>query len=220
MNASQIALIALAVAGAVNVAANLDPERWRRLVYATKPLLMPLLVVHYLAGTATPSVLVVAALVFGWLGDVFLMLPVGGEKMFMAGLGSFLVNQILYVVVFAMSIGPFHGRVFWLAAPASLFLVYGIVMYRVIEKGLGKMKGAVIVYMTAILAMGVTSLLRRAGHADAGFWLVLGGAASFIVSDSILAFDRFRRKLRFGQSLVMLTYVAGQALIVHGLMAA
>lgn len=220
MNASQIALIALAVVGAVNVAANLDQERCRRLVYVTKPLLMPLLVVHYLAGTGSPSALVAAALVFGWLGDVFLMLPVGGEKMFMAGLGSFLVNQILYVVVFAMSIGPLSGRVFWLAAPASLFLVYGVVMYRVIEKGLGKMKGAVIVYMTAILAMGVTSLLRRAGHADAGFWLVLAGATSFIVSDSILAFDRFRSKLRFGQAFVMLTYVAGQALIVHGLMAA
>lgn len=53
---------------------------WRRV---TKPLLMPLLLLFYLLSAATPLPLLIAALVFGFLGDTLLL---GDDRFFPAGL--------------------------------------------------------------------------------------------------------------------------------------
>jgi uncharacterized membrane protein YhhN len=44
------------------------------------------------------------------------------------------------------------------------------------------------------------------------------GAALFFTSDSLLAYDRFVRKLKHGQSYVHLTYHVGQACLIIGAM--
>jgi uncharacterized membrane protein YhhN len=210
MELHQTILILFVAVGAVNVSASINEEKNLKIIYATKPLLMPLLIAYYLATGCEVNGLIVAALGFGMAGDVFLMIPVGREKMFMAGLGAFLVNQLLYVAAFLLSIdwsGGFEPALLVFAVP---YLAYGIVMYRVLERHLGKMKGAVIVYMAAILMMGIASLLRWVSHEGPAFWLVLAGALVFIASDSILA------RVRLGKALVMLTYIAAQLLITRG----
>lgn len=203
----------------VNVAANIDEEKNRMLVYVTKPLLMPLLVAYYAFSCDSVSVLLVTALGFGFLGDVFLMLPDRGEKMFMAGVAAFLFNQLLYVVAFLRTVESFGAMPAWLPLLLVPYLAYGFSFYRLIRPGLGGMKVPVIAYMAVILCMGAAALLRRAEHAGASFWLVLGGSISFIASDSTLAFDKFKREVPFGRAVVMATYIAAQLLIVRGLMA-
>jgi uncharacterized membrane protein YhhN len=209
-------LILFVAVGAVNVSANINEEKNLKIIYATKPLLMPLLIATYLTAGCEVNGLVVAALAFGMAGDVFLMIPLQKERMFMAGLGAFLVNQLLYVAAFLLSVDWRAGFEPGLLLFAVPYLVYGIVMYRVLEKHLGKMKGAVIVYMAAILMMGLSSLLRRISHEGPAFWLVLIGALVFIASDSILAYDKFVSRVRLGKPLIMLTYLAAQLLITRG----
>ena len=62
----------------------------------------------------------------------------------------------------------------------------------------------------------VAALLRRFAVSGGGFWLPLFGALSFLVSDTLLAYQRFRGPLPAGAMLVALTYVGAQLLIVLG----
>ena len=71
--------------------------------------------------------------------------------------------------------------------------------------------GAVTAYMVVIGAMVVTAWAT--GHP-----LVALGATVFMVSDAVLALDRFVRARRFGSLAVMVTYHLGQVLIVLGVL--
>ena len=215
---STVFLVLLAVDAAINVAASANEEKNRKIIYATKPLLMPLLILYYVTGAGSPDWLVVAALFFGFCGDVFLMLPGEKEKFFMGGLGSFLVNQVLYVVIFFMSIKSYGAIPAWLYALIAVFAAYGALMYSLIHAKLGSMMIPVIVYMLCILGMGVGALLRAVDFSGPAYWLVLAGAVTFIASDSVLACDRFRARLAVGKPIVMATYIGAQAMIVQGLM--
>ena len=72
--------------------------------------------------------------------------------------------------------------------------------------------GAVAAYMTIIGAMVLTAWAT-------GRLLVALGATAFMVSDAILALNRFVRPRRFGPLAVMVTYHVAQALIVIGVLA-
>ena len=60
---------------------------------------MPLLLIYYILSVAEVNKLIVIALVFGFMGDVFLMLP-KGKNNFILGLGSFLIGNVCYVFLF------------------------------------------------------------------------------------------------------------------------
>jgi len=216
MQIPHIVLVLFAAAALVNVCASSDDKKHARLIYFSKPLLMPLLIAYHVVSVEEIEWLLVCALGFGFLGDVFLMLPGEKEHNFMLGLAAFLVNQVLYVVLFITSAG---GLV---RVPASLafglaYLVFGIVYYRLLAPGLGKFKAPVIVYMICIISMGVAALLRWDAVSAQSFWLVTGGSLLFVVSDSVLAWDKFRGELRLGRVIVMATYIAAQFLITCGI---
>ena len=215
---STIFLILLAIDAAINVAASTNEDKMRKIIYATKPLLMPLLILYYVTSVGSPNWLIVAALFFGFCGDVFLMFPGEKKKFFMGGLGSFLVNQGLYVVLFFMSIKSFAAIPAWHYALIILFAAYGGFMYSLIHAKLGSMMIPVIVYMFCILVMGVGAMLRAVDFSGPSYWLVLAGAVTFIASDSVLAYGKFRTRLALGRPIVMATYIGAQVMIVQGLM--
>lgn len=72
----------------------------------SKPFILISLLIWYLnkKSTLNKSVLVIAALIFGWLGDIFLMNA--GSLFFMLGLVSFLIAHIFLTIKF-FKIQPF-----------------------------------------------------------------------------------------------------------------
>ena len=75
-----------------------------KIIYAFKPLLMPMLILFYIFGVieATGAIftinwLIIVALLGGMLGDIFLMLK-NEEKWFLFGMIAFLINQIFYIL--------------------------------------------------------------------------------------------------------------------------
>ncbi|NLN82753.1 MAG: lysoplasmalogenase, partial [Firmicutes bacterium] len=50
------------------------------------------------------------------------------------------------------------------------------------------------------------------------FWIVLIGTLLFIFSDSILAFNRFKKRSPYGSVCLMAAYGAAQLLIVLGIL--
>lgn len=125
-------------------------------------------------------------------GDVALLPDV---DRFVVGLGSFLVGHVLFAVG-AVVIGISWP---WAAAAAAVAVVVGALVGPRIIRGSGELAPAVSAYFAVIMVMAVLMVgtARVAG--------VLG-AAAFVVSDSILGWDRFVGKVRRAPVLIMVTY--------------
>lgn len=63
----------------------------------TKVALMPVVALAYLAFSCTPSLWVVAGLLFGCLGDLFLLWPLK-KKFFVLGTSSFFLGHVCYLI--------------------------------------------------------------------------------------------------------------------------
>jgi uncharacterized membrane protein YhhN len=146
--------------------------------------------------------LVFAGLVCSLGGDVSLVFPGG----FVRGLASFLVAHLLYIGAF----GP-GGERGLLLVP---FATFGAAMLAYLWPHLGKDRVPVAVYVTVIVVMGWRAAARAARAAPApSAELAFVGALIFMVSDGILAVDRFARPFAAADGAVMTTYYAAQTLI-------
>lgn len=212
-SAAFLAAIALAAATAGTVSGLPLAAR------ISKPLLMPILLVWWLGAAPRGGSLVrlvTAALVFSWLGDVFLM--GSGEAWFGAGLGSFLVAQLCYAAAFlGPGRDPHPGRPWQALVLAAIVIAVGLVVARTV---LARVPAWLVIpvscYAAAITAMGTAAALRAGGTSLASWAVVFVGAEWFMVSDSLLAVDRFVAPLGGARIAVMLTYCLGQWLIVAG----
>ncbi|MFF0285624.1 lysoplasmalogenase [Streptomyces sp. NPDC005262] len=191
-------LIAFLVASAVDLVGVLADVRLAHLV--AKPLLMPLLA-GYAAARRGPRLLV-AALLFGWGGDTFL-LP-DADAAFLIGMGSFAAGHVCYLWLF--------GR-----ARSSLLLGAGY--------------AAVLVGFVALIWGGLPADLRipMAGYSllltamayrssTRGRYAALGGAL-FLLSDALIAtgFADWPQ-LPAPDFWVMLTYIVAQFLLTVGVL--
>jgi uncharacterized membrane protein YhhN len=211
------AYLALTVAQLAGEGLDLQP-----LVWATKPLLMPVLSAWVWKETssrptATTQALLVA-LVFSFLGDVFLMIP---ADLFLWGLGSFLVGHVAYIVAFWS--GPSGARRPRVLPPGTIALTFPIHLYAAgivafLLPYLGDFTVPVLVYMAVIVIMGLSSVFRRGRVSPRSFWPVYAGAISFIVSDSVIALDRFVAPVPYRGVLVMGAYLLAQCWITRGLL--
>jgi len=207
------AWVALAVAAVFAVADWIAKARDdRTLEYVAKPATIVALIVVATALDPAHSgrrAWFVAALVFSLAGDVFLMLP---SDQFVAGLASFLVAHVCYVIGF------------WVEPPSALAIVVAAVIVvaivspvavRIVSAlragGDGSLAGPVIAYITVISAMVASAL--ASGNVAAG-----AGAVVFAVSDTLIAWDRFVHRVRFAPVAIMVTYHVGQALLVLSLL--
>ena len=203
---------------AVAVAAPLDwwavAVRGRRREWVFKPLVLVALILAAWfmgAGESATGRWLLAALFLSLLGDVALLAD--NTARFALGLASFLLAHVAFVVAFVQSGMPRAGlAVVGLVLVGALAAVVGrrVVPAAAREGGLG-LGGAVTAYMAVIAAMVVAAWAT-------GRPLVALGATVFMVSDAVLALDRFVRARRFGALAVMVTYHLGQVLIVLGLL--
>lgn len=201
-------LVAAALSGAAHIGARL--AGWDRAAFWLKPLPIALFVM--LAATAQAPLspfyrgLILAGLLFSMVGDVCLA---SGEQRFVPGLAAFLIAHFFYAGAFLTQQTP--GGPWWLAAVA---LAYGATMLALLWPSVpGALRVPVAVYMAAILFMAWLAAAWWLGVGSRSAGLAALGALFFLVSDSTLAWDRFRRPFRLAPPAVMVTYYVAQALI-------
>jgi uncharacterized membrane protein YhhN len=145
--------------------------------------------------------LIIAGLLFSLAGDVFLMRP---SDRFIAGLVSFLIAHVLYIAAFVTDAGV---ATFWWVIP---FLIYGAIVYAFLAAHVGKLRVPVIIYMVAILIMAWQAAGRWYDMRETGRLLAFIGAVLFVISDSVLALNRFRQPFKAARALTMGTYYSAQ----------
>lgn len=150
-----------------------------------------------------------AALAGSLAGDVFLMF----QGFFIAGLVSFLVAHLFYLALFK------SGQR-WFAHRGALLGTLGIgaAMYAFLWVGglPPALRAPVAAYVLVIALMAAQAIGRAAALRDGPSLLVATGAGFFMLSDSLLATNRFVQPLPWSQVWVLSTYYAAQALIVGG----
>jgi uncharacterized membrane protein YhhN len=75
----------------------------------------------------------------------------------------------------------------------------------------------VILYTIVIIAMAIFAVRRKGRTIDKSFIMVYSGALLFIMSDAMIAIDKFLNPLVQARLLIMATYIAAQLLIVKGI---
>lgn len=148
------------------------------------------------------------ALGFSLVGDIFLL---GTHAIdFSGGLVSFLVAHIAFVLAFlTLGVEPRWALVgLLIAVPLSLTAGRRIVQAATREGG-AALGSAVTAYLLVIVAM-------VAAASGTALLLVFLGALAFLLSDTVLALDRFVGPRSNARMLVIVTYHLGQVLMVVG----
>lgn len=146
---------------------------------------------------------------FSTLGDIFLSLD--EKKFFINGLSSFLIAHIFYAIAFFSQgtneiMYPQYKPVL-----VILLLLFSLFMSIKLLPKLGNLKIPVLVYICALMVMG-------AGAIYTGFsnLILIAGILLFIISDSLLATQKFLKSFVGINYMIWLTYYLGQLLIVFG----
>ncbi len=181
----------------------------RRLFRIVKPLTTALVIAAAaLAPVPVPAAyktFVLAGLAFSLLGDIALTLT---EKWFQAGLAAFLVAQVFYIMAFKPAAGhPVSTTVF------LPIILYGLLMFFILRPGLGPLMLPVFVYIAAITLMAGLAATRFVDYGGMKPLLAFAGAVLFLISDSVLAYDRFGKKISRAQIIILGTYFPAQLLI-------
>lgn len=178
-------------------------------IYVCKPLTLALMVAS--ACTLDPAtshavrIWFVVALVLSLLGDVFLMLPTDA---FVAGLGSFLLAHVAYIVGLNLE----SDGNWWWAIPVAVAV--GVLGTRLVQgirrSGHPEMVVPVVAYVLTIAVMVASAL--ASGNAVAAV-----GAVLFMISDSLIGEQRFVQPRGWQPVAIMVTYHLAQALLVLSL---
>lgn len=183
------------------------------LIYIFKPLTTSLIItLAALANHPIPKrykIAVLIGLIFSLGGDVLLMLP---YDLFIFGLVSFLIAHLIYIYAFTKG---HPWRLAWL--PALLALAYGIGIYWILAPGLGDMSIPVAVYVLVILTMAYTAWNQWNQERNHWALLALIGALVFVLSDSILAFNKFYLPFTAARGLTLTTYFTAQWLLARSI---
>ncbi len=186
--------------------------------YATKPLLMLLLALLFISEMngykSRFTFLVLLALFFSWLGDVLLMFQERQSVFFLLGLTSFLIAHIVYVLFFhKIRIAETVMSRWWILLTVAAYYA-GFIIW--LSPYLGDMKLPVRIYGLVISFMLMMALhMLYIANNKAGR-LFVAGAILFVVSDSILAVNKFYTPLWGASAWIMISYGVAQLLIVMG----
>lgn len=147
---------------------------------------------------------IVAGLAFSAVGDAFLMQK---RDWFVHGLASFLTAHVCYLWALTSDTGLAARR-----APFAVAAVLAVVMLAWLWEGVpGPLRAPVVIYALTLLAMAAQAVARALSRRDPGAILAASGAVLFVVSDTALAYQRFRDPLAWGRFIVLGTYFAAQA---------
>lgn len=143
-------------------------------------------------------------LFFSLFGDVFLLFH---DRCFLFGLSAFLLAHISYLIAFTRDVS-FPARLsVWLI----YFAVVGcFVLFVVFPKLPSGLRLPIIVYMFFVVSMAAQSMGRFLILKNIPAGLAAFGAIFFVLSDSLLAFDRFQSPIPAAAFFVLIPYYIAQ----------
>lgn len=156
-------------------------------------------------------------LFFSLIGDVFLMFVEVEANFFIFGLIAFLIAHVCYISAFyldykwAPSIEKNTSRI-----AIAVFSLFCVGFYLYLRPHLGDMKIPVMIYAFVISLMAIMAVNRKGRVNTISFNLIFYGAILFLISDSLLAYNKFVTPNKYAGIGIMGTYMLAQYFITIG----
>jgi uncharacterized membrane protein YhhN len=193
---------------------------WTEVHRVCKPLIMITLGIYYAISARHRSPVVLLAILFSLAGDVLLMFETSHELFFIFGLLAFLTSHVFYIFAYRqhqwVATGDALQGIQKIRAAFPIVLA-GTGLIIVLYPVLGALRVPVMVYALVLIVMVLNALFRYGRTEGMSFRMVFFGALLFMLSDSLLAVNKFFVAVPNGGSWIMLTYMVAQYWIVLGL---
>jgi len=189
-------------------------RRYPKIRSATKVLLMPLLCAVYCVVAPDVRLFVVAALVFGWIGDVFLLFK-NGKIFMLLGVCAFAIGHIFYIGAMLSAHPSLH---ILMLIPLALCVIWMTFVYRKLLPYAPKsLRKPGLLYALLLSGTCLSALYVLLVTGKPAYLIAFIGGLFFMLSDTLLTSQEYRKELRHGNFYVMLTYIIAQTLLVLGL---
>jgi len=204
---------------------------WRRIKPVAKILAMTLVILWTLNSVSWSInlliLLLLLAQLFGLIGDIFLLLS---HRWFLPGLGAFMVGHLLYIALLMINMAfivdlSFNALIYPAVIAAvlwgfTLWIVYSIFKQEhFISHRNGNLLWVLVqLYIWVLSGLMFLTFVRvfiQPGL-DLKLWLLPAGGLLFLISDTLLAYDRFVSKINRGQLWVHMTYHLAQFCLAGG----
>jgi uncharacterized membrane protein YhhN len=186
--------------------------------YIAKPAIVISLICLFFKTSSSLSksikTLTLLGLSFSLIGDTLLMFVNVSELFFTLGLVAFLIAHVMYILLFLKHRNTEQSPFGFIA----LVVIYAVCLFYFLKNGLGVMLIPVVFYMLVIVAMATTAYVRKNNVNMHAYNLVFLGALCFMVSDSILALNKFYQPIPWANISIMLPYALAQYLIILGIL--
>ena len=143
--------------------------------------------------------LILAGLFFCLIGDTLLL----WEAYFVGGLVAFLIAHMLFYLGFVS-----EGGMKYKILPLLILLAIGGGYYAVLYEDLGALKIPVMVYVSVIVLMAWQGVSLRIWRKEKAYTLIAIAVILFMLSDSLLAWNKFKQPLPFSALWILSTYWA------------
>jgi|TARA_B110000046_G_scaffold73819_1_gene81702 uncharacterized membrane protein YhhN len=188
----------------------------QEILNATKPFLMPILLYYVyksqIEQVTLKTILLWISLVFAWLGDLALMQE---DAYFLLGVGMFFMAQLCYILLFLKSV---KEPIKFKTLPLLPYFLAGILLFYILLPKTDALLIPVFIYGLSLIGMAGIARLRQ-GRADSkSYSYVLIGTLFFLISDSLLALNKFVWDIPYVGIGIMSTYMAAQLLITEGIL--
>lgn len=197
------------------VAIQMGNVQWQ---FFFKPLIIPALTGYFINETKLVTSgfkkWILLALLFSWMGDVLLLFQEDNALFFLLGLSTFLLAHVFYIIFFHfIRVKENVKSNPWLLV---LVVIYYAMLISLLSPYLNDMKLPVRIYGVIISFMLMLALhMLKIKNKRAGLWMMTG-ALLFVLSDSILAINKFFYSFEMAGIVIMLTYGLAQLFIVKG----
>ena len=155
-----------------------------------------------------------AGLLFSLGGDTLLMFVENGpknEQFFLLGLGSFLLAQLCYTICFITYAkgrkGLVQKRPYWVLP--FMFYLIGLLSLLWADLKL-PFRIPVVIYAIAIVSMAIAALNLQPFISSNILFTLMLGVLLFVLSDSMIAINKFKFNIPFARIWIMSTYILGQ----------
>ena len=186
----------------------------------TKPLICIFLSIYLVSKTKLYGVfskLIVGGLVFSLTGDIALIFADKRETFFLIGLGAFLLAHVFYSLGFfrdykydPLASGKYGRIMFFIVGMFAFSFFIWIIPH------IADIKIPVLVYTLAISIMAILAGYRYQRVSLPSFQFILIGAILFLISDTLLAINKFVLPFSYSGVFIMATYISAQYLITIG----
>ena len=173
----------------------------------TKVFLMPVLALTYYLGCPKEkfSKIILFALVFGFLGDTFLLI----KNLFLLGVVSFLIGHLLYIISFYCETGfkNYKKNLLFFLIISILYVIVETKVLRYFKPDLLKANlwGPLFVYTSILALLNISSAIYAYCLRNIYSILTYIGSLIFAISDCILAKQLFSEHNKYYQITIMFT---------------